>query len=165
MMNGIKSHTLAFTGHRRFDGGTIQPLAEAVAMMYERGYRVFMSGMAVGFDLAAAECVIDYRTAHPDVRLCCVAPFRGQQSMYSATDCARYEQIMAVADDVVCLAEEYSNGCYARRNDFLVDNASAVIAYFDGSKGGTHYTVRRAERNRLAVVNIFPDPQLKIPEL
>ena len=53
------------------------------------------------------------------------------------------------------------NLSYLRRNDFLVDNATVVVAWWDGvPRGGTAYTLRRARHAGCRVINIYPDLQL-----
>ena len=50
-----------------------------------------------------------------------------------------------------------------RRNDYLVDNSALLVAWYDGSpRGGTAYTVKRARRMRMPIINLKPSPQ---PEL
>ena len=147
--------TVAFTGHRTYDGRLDDALTDAVLRWYRDGYRIFMTGMALGFDMAAGECVAALRSRLPDMRLVCVVPFAGQERSFGADGRARYAQLIAAADETVVLADGYYPRAYHVRNDFLVDNASAVIAYFDGSAGGTGYTVRRAVRNGLHVDNIW----------
>ena len=63
---------------------------------------------------------------------------------------------MALADDAVVLSPVYHAGCYAVRNNYLVDHASLLVAWYDGSPGGTRYTVRRALGRGLEVVNLCP---------
>ncbi len=138
--------SVAFTGHRTYDGRADGALRQIVAACHSRGARMFFSGMAVGFDMAAAEAVLACRAMLPGTRLVAVVPFEGQQTRFSPVDKARFERIVAAADETVVLSAGYHRGVYAVRNDFLVDHAGSLIAWFDGSPGGTHYTVRRALR-------------------
>ena len=73
-----RTRTVSFTGHRTYCGEADAALAETLRQLYAEGYRVFISGMAVGFDLAAAEAVLALREAYPEVRLVCAVPFEGQ---------------------------------------------------------------------------------------
>ena len=127
--------SVAFTGHRTYDGTAAESLSAAVERLYGRGFRTFLSGMAVGFDLAAAEAVLTLRAAHPDVRLVAVVPFGGQEERVSPADRVRFLRAVAAADEVEVLAGGYRRGCYAVRNDFLVDRAALVVAWYDGSPG------------------------------
>lgn len=157
--------TASFSGHRRYGGEADAALAAVVEELYTGGYRVFLSGMAMGFDLAAAEAVLVFRETHPDVRLVCVVPFEGQERRYPSPQRERYFRVRAAADDTVVVCAGYRPDCYARRNDYLVDRASVLVAWFDGSAGGTRYTFRRAMRRGLRIENLRQEPQQKLPGL
>lgn len=155
-MNSNVCQTAAFTGHRTYKGCADEALRRTVGELYAGGIRTFLSGMAVGFDLSAAEAVLELRDRRPDVRLVAVVPFRGQECRFSAEDRVRYHRVLALADETVELASVFHRGCYAVRNDFLVDHASILVAWYDGSPGGTNYTVRRAERKGRRVIHLHP---------
>lgn len=158
-----RSHTVAFTGRRSYRDQAADMLPVTLEALYRRGYRRFLSGMAAGFDLAAAEAVADFRTLRPDVELVCVVPFPAHPDRLSPADRVRYDRLIASAAEVVTVGERYAPDCYARRNDYLVDHAAYVVAYFEGRpSGGTYYTVRRAHRQHLPVENLFPDTQLAL---
>ncbi len=149
-------NTLCFTGHRRYvpSPGDEARLAAAVESALADGYRVFVSGMAPGFDLAAAEAVV--RLRERGVRLIAAIPFRGQPHGYSADDRRRYDALLEAADEVCVLAERYSHGCYYRRDDWMVERSSRIICWYDGGgNSGTRYTVRRALNSGLEMVNVF----------
>ena len=141
--------SVAFTGHRTYRGAAADALRRTVGELYALGFRNFLSGMAVGFDLAAAEAVLELRERAPGVRLVAAVPFRGQEMRFSPADRERFRRVLAEADSVEVLAPAYHRGCYAVRNDFLVDNARVLVAWYDGSPGGTLHTVSRARRQPL----------------
>ena len=199
--------TVAFTGHRTYDGQAAAALRATVGELYARGFRTFLCGMAMGFDLAAAEAVLaccDSQTASvfspaaasaaafpsvaasaavppasvfspavdsvsaffpephsphmpmPGLRLVAVIPFRGQESRFPAVDRERFRRVLAAADHSVTLSPSYHAGCYAVRNNYLVEHAALLVAWYDGSPGGTHYTVRRALVRGLEFINLHP---------
>lgn len=152
-----RARTVAFTGHRAYDGSAAALLRRTVMSLYDEGYRTFLDGMAVGFDMAAAEAVLACRAERPDLRLVAVIPFRDQEKRFRPTDKERYARILTAADDVVTLSKDYFPGCYAVRNDFLVDRAAAVVAWYDGSAGGTRYTWEKAQRRGLRLIGLHPD--------
>lgn len=154
--------TACFTGHRTYDGSCNEELKSAIRELYARGYRTFLCGMAVGFDLAAAECAISMRKQLKGLRIVAVVPFEGMQLRFSVDQQELFNRVMSEADEVITLATHYSSSVYAMRNNYLVDNSSAVIAYFDGSKGGTAYTVRRAVKSLSLIVNIYNNPQQRL---
>ena len=46
--------------------------------------------------------------------------------------------------------------CFLDRDEFLVENASLLIAFYDGrEKGGTYYTLKKANCLDIPVVNIY----------
>ena len=148
--------TVAFTGHRTYCGEASAARAAAIRGLHAHGFRTFLCGMAVGFDLAAAEAVLELRDSLPGLRLVAVVPFGGQEARFSHADRARYRAAMASADDAVVLSPVYRAGCYAVRNNYLVDHASLLVAWYDGSPGGTRHTVSRALRRGLEFVNLLP---------
>lgn len=157
--------TASFTGHRSYRNQAADALDSTVERLSREGFTDFLCGMAVGFDMAAAESVMRMRTLLADrkLRLIAVVPFAGQAARFAAAQRERYGRILAAADGVVCMAEHYTAECYRRRNDFLVDNASVVVAWYDGSaEGGTCYTVGRARRTGRRIVNLRPSEQLEI---
>lgn len=159
---------VAFTGHRTYRDEARETLSRTLEELYARGFRTFLSGMAAGFDLAAAGAVLELRNRYPDIRLIAAIPFQGQEQHFRTSERARYLRILAEADDAETLAPAYHRGCYAVRNDFLVDHARVVVAWYDGSPGGTHYTVERALRRNREIIYLCPDsgenPPQKIGE-
>lgn len=152
--------SVAFTGHRSYDGRCDAALAQCLRELHARGFRTFLCGMAVGFDMAAAEVLL--ALGLPGVRLVAVVPFPDQPQRFGPRDRARYEALLAAADETVTIADAYHPGCYAQRNDFLVAHASVVVTYYDGSPGGTRYTVRRAERCGREVIPMLGARQLTL---
>lgn len=160
-MNNDKSRTIAFTGHRmnRLKGGQDELpglITAAIIHFYLQGYRIFLSGMAEGLDLLAAEEVLKMKAHYPDIRLHCIIPFAGQSDRMSLEDRLRYNTILSAADNKVCLGERYYDGCFLRRNDYLIDHSTQLIAYYDNvPEGGTYYTVKNARRRGIEVFNLF----------
>ena len=208
-MSVVRLSSVAFTGHRSYGGHAAAALRATVGELYARGFRTFLCGMAMGFDLAAAEAVLacrDSQTASvfspaaasaaafpsvaasaavppasafspavdsvsaffpephsphmpmPGLRLVAVIPFRGQESRFPAVDRERFRRVLAAADHSVTLSPSYHAGCYAVRNNYLVEHAALLVAWYDGSPGGTHYTVRRALGRGLEFINLHPHP-------
>ncbi|GAB6118959.1 SLOG family protein [Dysgonomonas termitidis] len=160
-MNNNKLKTIAFTGHRmnriRIEKQELSGLiTAAVIYFYLKGYKVFLTGMAEGLDLIAAEEVLKIKEHYPDIELHCIIPFAGQSDRMNPEDKLRYNAILSAADYEIYLSEKYYDGCFLRRNDYLVDNSTQLIAYYDNvPKGGTYYTVKNALRKGLEVFNLF----------
>lgn len=162
-MESPTTKTVAFTGHRSYAGEADAQLEEWVRRLAGEGFTTFLTGMAEGFDLAAGEAVLRLRGELPALRLGCIVPHEGQSRAFSAENRRRYERLLNEADEVVTLQGHYTAGCYQRRNDFLVEHAARVVAWYDGSKqGGTCYTVRRARRRGRPVENLHPTLQQEL---
>ena len=155
-----KAMSVCFSGHRDVPFGKQKELKQhlrfEIAKAYADGYRCFYCGMAMGFDLLAAEAALSLQSELKDLQVIAVVPFRGQSDRWSKEAQAKYDAILRIVDDVVVLSERYFNGCLLKRNDYMVNHSSWLIAYHDGTdKGGTFYTVKKAGQNGLEVVNLY----------
>ena len=134
-------------------------LAEEIQrLVNEQGATTFMSGMAPGFDLWAADEVLRLRAERKigeSVRLVLAVPYPDFDRSFASEYRALYESVMANADEVIYVSPGYHRGCYTRRNDFLTESADLVLAYYEGSEGGTRYTCRKAEKVGKKVINIY----------
>lgn len=79
-----KEASIAFTGHREIpseqQNEVRERLKQAVILAYKQGkYRCFC-GMALGFDLMAAEVVLSLKGKLPSLQLIAVVPFKGQKT-------------------------------------------------------------------------------------
>ena len=159
-----KENTCCFTGHRPMklpwgmnenDPRCIELKAELSARLegaYELGYRKFVCGMAIGCDMYFAEAVLALREAHPDVWLEATIPCGGQPKRWNKKERTRYNLLIDSADEVNVLQIEYTSDCMMKRNRYMVDKSSMLIACFDGRPGGTMSTVLYAQRAGLDVI-------------
>lgn len=162
-MNSRRNITVAFTGHRTYCGEANSDLRQTILKLCEEGFTRFLCGMAWGFDLAAGEAVAEAKKHCSEIELVAVVPYDGFGELFRGDDAEQYGRVMAAADEVVVVSEQGGDAAFRRRNDYLVDNASIVVAWFDGvPRGGTAYTVRRARHSRLPVVNLMHNPQLEL---
>ncbi|MCD8269525.1 MAG: SLOG family protein [Parabacteroides sp.] len=154
--------SIAFTGHRSeriCQAGMLHlylDIVSEVRRLYSLGYRNFLSGMAEGFDLLAAQAVASLKTEYTDIHLIAVVPFRQQSNRYRPENKSLYDRMMKVADEVVTLHEDYRKGCFLHRNDYLVDNSEIALAYWDKQPyGGTYYTVGKARMMNRTIINLY----------
>ena len=153
-----RSETLFFTGHRElyFSEGSdaFALLYDTILSFYKKGYKNFICGGALGFDTAAAECVIRFKERYTDAALVLILPCKNQAEMWGYSDRARYERILGRADAVSYVGEEYRRGCMHERNRAMVHESSACIAYCKRNSGGSAYTVAYAQKMGLSVINL-----------
>ena len=96
----------AFTGHRNFDYyNEIRSLERAVesAIIYD-DVDTFYNGMARGFDLAAAQTVIQLKRRYKIKLIACV-PFYGQKETLNAFDRKIYEEVLEHCNEIIVLSE------------------------------------------------------------
>lgn len=166
---GFINRACAFTGHRpkklpwRNDETAPEcaalkaMLTEQIAALIEKGFTHFMSGMAEGTDVWAAQSVLAFREENPALKLHCILPCFNQSEKWSASSQARYRSILGQADSVIFINREDKKDCMLERNRFLVSYAATVLAVYNGERrGGTAATVRYARRLGREVIVIDP---------
>lgn len=154
--------TCCFTGHRpdKLPWGADEDdfrckalkerLAEALERAYEAGCRHFISGMARGADLYFAEAVLTLRERRPDVTLEGARPCETQADAWPRREQQRYMAILEQCNYETLVQHHYDRGCMMRRNRYMVDRSSRIIAVYDGvPKGGTAQTLAYALRKGL----------------
>ena len=152
---------VSFTGHR--SGRISQPMLTLFAGMvteikslYAAGCRNFFSGMAEGGDLVFAKAALVARNEMTDIRVVAAIPFGEQAARYSDMNKRLYISLLEEADKTVVLSESYHKGCFHRRNDFLVEHAAIMLAYWDGLPyGGTYYTIGKAQMLNRIIINLY----------
>lgn len=157
--------TCCFSGHRppRLPWGSQESdprcrelkdrLARALTEAYAEGYRHFLCGMAQGTDLYFCQAVLDLRRAHPEVTLEAAVPFTGQADRWPAADRQRRQALLDQCDLETVVQHTYSPGCMNRRNRYMVDRSSLLIAVYDGiPQGGTLNTLAYAMRKGVRTV-------------
>ena len=176
-----KEKTICFTGHREnsvipykgeqiYYGITLRTvqlmLFRYIDMAVESGYKTFISGLAAGTDLWAAKYILGKKHSDSSIRLIGIMPYLRHAERFSD----RYKELLADAergadmllttntDPLVVYGKSRSEGntspdLYRVRNYYMVDNASAVISYFnEGSyKSGTSQTLNYAVRQGLKI--------------
>ncbi len=155
----MRDKTCCFTGHRDISKNELLPLKNRLKqtlrdLIEKDGIVYFGYGGALGFDMLAAECVLELKSEFEQIRLILVAPCADQCKRWSQGDIARYESLKASTDKAVCLSEKYYNGCMQKRNRYLVDNSSVCVCYLRKSSGGTAYTVRYARDNGVRIFEL-----------
>ena len=155
-------HRCCFTGHRpeklSLSETEVKPLLEkAIDTAIQNGYTTFITGMAPGVDIWAAEIVLEKRMNNPALRLICAVPHPGFEKRKTQHEKERYANIIKNADYTKTICDCYFKACYQKRNEFMVDNSNLVIAVWNGEKSGTKNTVDYAMRRGVKVVNVLDE--------
>lgn len=146
-----RMHRCCFTGHRpqklrRSEKEIKADLERAIQQAITDGYTTFITGMAYGVDIWAGQIVVRLRKHNPTLHLIAVVPFRGFEDRWSADWKRAYQELMEQADLVKYVSPGYNAGAYQRRNEWMVDHASRVIAVFNGEPSGTKNTIDYAKK-------------------
>lgn len=161
--------TMCFTGHRPdklggYDKRTplkmeIQrQMLNHIMNAYDVGYRNFISGMALGTDTYGAILVLGLQKQYPEMNLITAIPFEGQERMWKEKDQKLFRYIRHFSDkDVIVCDGGYHVSKMQTRNKWMVDNSGAVLAVWDGSKGGTANCVRYAKSQHKILWRINPE--------
>ena len=138
--------TCAFTGHRpqnlpfgfnEEDERCInlkKTLREQIINLIENeGVTHFISGMAIGVDMYAAEIVLGLKASYPGITLESAIPCESQAAKWSEALRDRYFDIASKCDKETLIQTHYSPDCMDKRNRYMVDHADVLIAVWDGS--------------------------------
>lgn len=137
--------TCAFTGHRQVgDDLDVGYFKKILTAFIDDGYSTFLSGMAAGFDIIAAELVVELKKTYPEIKLIACVPCEEQSKYFSPDEKQRYKRVLQNCDEVKVLSTHYYKGCMQMRDRYMVDNSSLLIAYKRENRGGTYYTLKYA---------------------
>lgn len=155
-----KLHRCCFTGHRPYKLNCTEQeakylLERAIDEAIKNGYVTFITGMALGVDIWAAEILIEKKKHSDAIRLICAVPHPGFERNRSEYEVKRYKNIIQNADYVKIVNDGYFSGCYQVRNEYMVDRSSLVIAMWNGTASGTKNTIDYADRKGVKVVNVL----------
>lgn len=155
----LRLHRCCFTGHRPEKLNTSEKevkaaLRKQIDQAVHDGFTVFITGMARGVDLWAAEIVLDLRKRNKEIRLICVIPHDGFEARWSPSWQELYRYVLAEADLTRVISKGYHTGVYQVRNEWMVNHSTRVIAVFNGQPSGTKNTIDYAYRQGVPVVMI-----------
>lgn len=164
------NNTCCFTGHRpqslpfRFDeqDRRCRKLKrvlrkEIERQIKERGVCHFISGMAIGVDMYAAEIVLDLKRKYPQITLEAAIPCENQSAKWTHPLRERYAEILSRCDKQTLIQKNYTPECMHKRNHYMVDTSGTVIAVWNGSPSGTGKTVKYAADREKVIVTINPE--------
>lgn len=101
-----RMHRVCFTGHRpeklkQSESVIVKALETAIKEAIADGKNVFISGMARGVDIWAAEIVLRLRKEGANVKLICASPYEGFERGWSAEWQRRVQWSFLAAADLV----------------------------------------------------------------
>lgn len=152
----LRKHRCCFTGHRpeklsRNSYFIKRELKKEIKRTIASGYIVYISGMARGTDIWAAELILKLKKKHPNLKLICAIPYPGFEQKWPSKTQVQYHNILKNADIVKVIAPSYSPDVFRYRNEWMVNHSNKIIAVFGGKTGGTMNTIDYAFKNHITV--------------
>jgi len=164
-----------FTGHRQLNGqyyNRSNPSAEWGAlkqhldgtlmklMTQHNSTNHFISGLAIGVDMLAAECVALTRTfVETPITLTGAMPFPSQPSKWPQQTKDHFQHVCSLCNKVIAVSPDpYHPSKMQIRNEWMVDHSNYVIAIWNGvEKGGTWNCISYARSTNKPVLWIRSD--------
>lgn len=129
-------------------------LRYSIKQAVDIGYKNFITGMSRGFDLIAAEVILELKN-ELDINLICAIPYLDQDSLWSTHDKEIYNDIVSKSTYSIVLSQKFIRGIYHTRNRFMIDHSNLIISYYNNTQGGTKYTIDYAKSQKKQVVNLY----------
>jgi uncharacterized phage-like protein YoqJ len=159
--------TFCFTGHRpdklygydKNSEGNVylrNAINDSIKYLHVlNGIDTFISGMALGWDMWAAEEVLELQDTYP-IKLICAIPCKGHSDKFSKQDKEDYLHIIYRANYVHNVTGiKYFPRCMQIRNEWMINNSIGQIAGWDGTHGGTYNCIQYANKvnktNRIVI--------------
>ena len=136
-----------------------EKLANQIEELCDAGYIHFLSGMAQGIDQYCACAVLAIRTQKPEIKLHCILPCVSQSSRWTGRAQESYRSILKQADSVIYVNRAEIKGGMMKRNRFLVDHSSLLLAVCPdicAKRSGTAATIRYARKQGRKLIVIDP---------
>ena len=103
--------TCAVTGHRRIEKKfNFQSLINTFYTLIDGGYDTFLIGMAVGFDTLCFNILQDIKK-QKDIKIIACVPCLDQAEKFNLSQKKEYERMLNIADQKICLYNEYNDKC------------------------------------------------------
>lgn len=144
----------AVTGHRvleiSFDKNNVK---KVLLELINNGYDTFLIGMALGFDTVCFQLLSEIKK-EKDIKIIACIPCPTQSYKFSKKQKKLYDEMVSTADEKIILSPSYDEKCMQRRNKYMVDNCSVLLAYLRRDFGGTVNTVKYAQKKGIKIIKV-----------
>jgi uncharacterized phage-like protein YoqJ len=132
-------------------------LKNEIEKAIKEGYDCFITGMNLGFDMWAAEAVIELRKKYPHIKLVAALPGQNQEENWSHVVRAKYKYLLMRVDVLYYVHRGIYEPYYMVEKDkHIVDKSSLLITMFDENEGGV-YAFDYALKKGIHVIQITKD--------
>lgn len=128
----------------------------------EEGIRRIYVGGTLGVDMWAGEIVLRLKETpgYEDMELVVVLPFHGHNIKWDERSKKRLSFLIRHSTENIIIGKDDCRESYIRRNCYMVDHASYLLAIYDNNpkmQSGTMQMVDYAKQKKLQMVLIHPD--------
>lgn len=121
-----------------------------------------ISGMALGFDTVLALVTLKLREDGYPIKLRCAVPCTNMGDKWPPDTVKEYENILKRSDVIVYVQNKpYTEDCMQKRNIYMVDQSDLILAFWDGSRGGTKNCIQYAKEVEKPILNIWDNIMVK----
>ena len=165
-----KEITCCFTGHRlqKLAFGSDETCSkckilksklrdESITLIEHFSVTHFISGMALGTDMFAAETVLELQEVYSHITLECALPCGSQAQEWNEEQRDRYYNILSQCNKITLLQTLYTNDCMQKRNEYMINKSDYVISIWNGTPSGTANTIAYAKQQLKKIVCINPN--------
>ena len=152
-----KLHRCCFSGHRpeKLDAPEDEVkkwLGLQIDAAIAEGFCTFICGMGMGVEIWAGEIVLEKKKEKPSLHLICAVPWPGFPNRWSIEWHERYSAVLRQADLAVPVSRQFDADVFRKRNEWMVDHSSRLIACYNGEPGGTQETIDYARRQGIETI-------------
>ncbi len=149
-----QAKTVSLTGHRNigkeFDKNQLK---KVLISLTEKNFDTFLVGMAIGFDTEAFKILSDIKK-EKDIKIIACIPCPEQSKAFDYKQKKEYDELVEKADGKIIITPYYTKYCMMKRNKFMVDNSSVLVAYVKKDFGGSYRTTKYAEKKEKEIIRI-----------
>ena len=118
------------------------------------GYRTFLCGVEPGTDIIAAQIIREKKEKDPELHLICAVPWPDYEEDWNFIWQVQYRFLLEQADIVKYFAKAKTEdaGIFRKRREWMLDHCSRLIAYCNGTPGGTWTTIEDAVDRKMEII-------------
>lgn len=111
----------------------------------------------MGADIWAGQIVVRLREANPTLHLIAAVPHPSFSARWNTEWKQAYDCLLKQADLVRYINNHFDMGNFQKRNVWMVEHSSRVIALYNGESGGTRNTIEYAKRINVPVIEYIAE--------
>lgn len=172
-MKTKNTKAVAFTGYRQsklkkeaqnhptfYEELLSETLYACYNLYFAQQYTEFYTGMCDGYDLIAAQAVLQLKELHPEIKLHAVLPYDGFGDTFKdKKEQEKYNEILSKADSITTISTEKNADSYLARNRYMVEHSDTLVCYHNPNRtdprSGTLYTINYAKKAARKIINLF----------